>query len=76
MGSFRSRFKDLANDLQNDIDTALETHLNVIRRTLDIIRTENAATESEQDLQFRGRVEAGTRTARDNIERIQTAIAY
>ena len=76
MSSFRNRFKDLANGLQNDIDAALETHLDVIRGTLDIIRTENAGTESEQDPEFRGRVEAETRTAKVNIEQLQAAIAH
>jgi hypothetical protein len=74
MKEFRNRFKVLANDLQTDIEAAVETHLDVVRRTLDIIRSENAALESEQDPAFRGRVEAEIGTAKDDIRRIQVAV--
>jgi hypothetical protein len=74
MMEFRKGFSVLANDLQSDIVAAVETHLNVVRGTLDILRSENAALESEHDPEFRGRVEAEIRTAKDNIRRIQAAI--
>jgi hypothetical protein len=76
MKEFRNRFKVLANDLQTDIEAAVETHLDVVQRTLDIIRSENAASESEQDPAFRGRVEAEIGTAKDDIRRIQVAVGF
>lgn len=74
MGNFRGSFRDLSNDLQNNIDAVILRHLSDIRRTLDIIRTENAVTESEQDPAFRNHVAAKTATAKNNIRRIQAAI--
>jgi len=73
MRNFRNRFKVLANDLQTDIKAAVETHLNVIRRTLDIVRNENAASEAEQDLEFRNCVEAKIGIVKDHIRQIQAA---
>ena len=75
MKEFRNRFKVLANDLQRNIEAAVETHLDVVRRTLDIIRSENAASESEQDPEFRFRVEAKIRTAKEDIQRFQVAVS-
>lgn len=74
MKNFRNRFRVLADELQSDIEAAVETPLDGIRRTLDIIRNENAASESEQDPEFRGRVQAEIGNAKDGIRRVQAAI--
>jgi hypothetical protein len=74
MMKFRNRFNVLTHDLQNSVAAVVETHLDIIRRTLDIIRSDNAASESEQDPEFRGRVEAGIGSAKDDIRRIQAAV--
>lgn len=71
---FRNKFKVLANHLQTDIEAMIKTHLDVVRGTLDIIRSENIATESRQNPEFRARVEAQIGIARDNIQHIQTAV--
>lgn len=71
---FRNSFKVLANDLQSGTEAVVETHLDVVQRTLDIIRNENAILESEQDPEFRDRVEAEIRTAKDRIRRIHTVV--
>lgn len=70
MKSFRNRFRALADGFQSSIEAAIETHLGSVRSTLDIVRNENAVLESEQDPEFRGRVEASIRTANDEIRRL------
>jgi len=74
MSEFRKRFGDLAIDLQNGIEAAIETHLDVIQRMLDIIKSENITRESEQDPEFRGRVESEIEIAQEKIRQIQAAI--
>jgi hypothetical protein len=74
MKKFRKVFNVITNDLQNSVTAAVETHLDTVRRTLDIIRSENAVSESEQDPEFRGRVGAKIGSAEDEIRQIQTAV--
>lgn len=74
MKNFRNKFTILADSLQSDIEVAVATHLDVIRETLDIVRNENAASESEQDPEFRGRVQAEVQTAQDGVRRLQVGI--
>lgn len=71
MNKLKDEFNTLADDLQSDVQTAVRTHLDVIRGTLDIIRSENVALESEQDPEFRGRVGAEVGRAKDKVRRIQ-----
>lgn len=70
MKGFRRQLKALADDLQTDLVAAVETHLDVVRGTLDIIRSENVASESERDPAFRGRVQMEVGAAKDNMQRI------
>jgi hypothetical protein len=74
MEKFRKRFSHLTNNLQSSIEAAIETHLDIVQRTLDIIKSENVAPEREQDPDFRGRVEAEIKTAREKIRQIQAAV--
>ena len=74
MKTFRNRFNVLADNLQVDIKAVVERHLNDIQRTLDIVRNENAASENEQDPEFRSRVEAEIRIVNDGVQRVQARI--
>lgn len=74
MTKFRNRYKVLADTLQADMEIAVRTHLDVVRGTLDMIRSENIALESEQDPEFRRRVETAVETAQDDIRRIQAVV--
>jgi hypothetical protein len=56
------------------MQAVIATHLSVITNTLNIVRDENVALESERDLEFRGRVERGVREAVEEIRRIQGVI--
>ncbi|PMD51050.1 uncharacterized protein K444DRAFT_543887 [Hyaloscypha bicolor E] len=74
MENFRKSFSHLANNLQRSIEAAIETHLDIVQRTLDIVKSENVAPEREQDPDFRGRVEAEIKTAREKIRQIQATV--
>ena len=60
--------------MEDSVRTTIEAHLSVIRGTLDIIRSENVALESERDPEFRRRVEREMSSIRDEIVRIQEVI--
>jgi hypothetical protein len=72
--SFKDGFKALVETLRGDIQAAISTHISVITNTLNIIRNENVALESERDPEFRSRVERGVGSATDEIRRIQDVI--
>jgi hypothetical protein len=72
--SFKDSFKAIVESLRGDIQAAISTHLSVITNTMNIIRNENVALESERDPEFRSRVERGVRSAMDEIRRIQDVI--
>jgi len=61
----------LSQELQDDIKTAIAIHLSVIIDTLDIVRNENAAIESEKDPEFRGRVERVVRDFKEKVRSLQ-----
>lgn len=56
MRELRDCFKDHAKGLQQELGELVSTNLDAIRDTLDIVRKENAAEESERDPEFRQRV--------------------
>jgi hypothetical protein len=71
--SFKSRFIVLAERLQCAVQTAVAKHLAVITNTLDMVRNENVALESERDPEFRSRVEREMRAIRLEVRRIKSA---
>lgn len=71
---FKSRFIVLAERLQSAVQTAVAKHLSVITNTLDMVRSENVALESERDPEFRVRVERETRTIRREVRRLKSVV--
>jgi hypothetical protein len=71
---FKSRFIVLAERLQSAVQTAVASHLAVITNTLDMVRSENVALESERDPGFRGRVERETRTIKHELRRLKSVV--
>ena len=71
---FKNRFDTIAESLQSGIQGAIATHLSVITNTLNIVRDENVALESERDPEFRGRVERKTREVLHDIHRLHDVI--
>lgn len=56
MRELRDCFKDHAQGIQQELGGLVSTNLDSIRVTLDIVKEENAAEESERDPEFRQRV--------------------
>lgn len=74
MKKLQKAFDDLAARLQDDIEGEIEKHLGHLDETLDIMRKENALQESEQDPEFRDRVEAQVTIANRGIQQIQAKL--
>ncbi|KAI3337499.1 hypothetical protein HD806DRAFT_476847 [Xylariaceae sp. AK1471] len=72
--TFRKDFIELADEAQDNIQEAIESHLDSIRDTFNIVRDENAASEAERDPEFRHRVEGVVRTIKGEMERIYSAL--
>ncbi|KAJ3532728.1 hypothetical protein NM208_g8311 [Fusarium decemcellulare] len=70
MRSFRDMFRTKADESQQRIHEATTAYLDVVQETFDLVRSENVARESEQDPDFRLRVDEVTRTGRATIERV------
>jgi hypothetical protein len=73
--NFKNRFNTLAERLQSNMQTAARTHVSIIINTLNIVRDENVALESEGDPEFRGRVEREVIAVIQEIHRLQGVIA-
>jgi hypothetical protein len=74
MKEFKKTFANLADEFQSAIQDIVKTHLGSIRVTLDMIRSDNIALESEKDPEFRARLEAGIIAAKDEAERIRRVL--
>ncbi|KAK4442405.1 hypothetical protein QBC34DRAFT_313226 [Podospora aff. communis PSN243] len=74
MRRLRSAFKELVDALQTDIQSEITESLNVVGRTLDMIRSENVAVESEKDPGFRNRVGAELRAVVGTMARIREEV--
>ncbi|KAI0003171.1 hypothetical protein F4779DRAFT_602144 [Xylariaceae sp. FL0662B] len=72
---FRKSFGELAAEFQESVQDAARTHLDNIRATLDIVRSDNVALESETDPGFRARVEAEVMAAKDEMKRLQRSLS-
>ena len=71
---FVRRFKELVEELEREVKKVALEHLHVIQGTLDIIRNENAASESETDPGFRQRIREEISAARSELDRVQEVI--
>lgn len=74
MSKFKNKFEDLATQLETDAWALVEDHLRGIEGTLDMVRSENIALESERDPAFRARVADEVRGAVQAIERIRVTV--
>ncbi|KAK2054164.1 hypothetical protein LY76DRAFT_523077, partial [Colletotrichum caudatum] len=75
MRDFRDRLKTSADGLQEQLLEILQRHLDAFETTLNLIRDENVATESEENPELRRCLEVETATARGELERIEEAMA-
>ena len=70
MRKLRHNFEELAVELEAQALALAEEHLNKIDSTLDIVRSDNVALESERDPEFRGRVGNEMDALREAMDRI------
>lgn len=71
---FRDEFNKHAQSLERDMQMAVLNYLEVIRVTFDMIRSENAASESESDLHFTGRVSTSVTATKADLGRLKDVV--
>ncbi|RKL46888.1 hypothetical protein BFJ72_g2627 [Fusarium proliferatum] len=74
MGSLKDSFKATSEATQAKIQEATVEYLRVIEQRFDLVRSENVARESEQDPDFRLRVEQIARAGRETMQRVHQVI--
>ncbi|KAK8079216.1 hypothetical protein PG994_003023 [Apiospora phragmitis] len=75
LNQFKGDFAKIADTLQEDLQRTVELHLESVRVTLDMVRNENVALESEKDPGFRARVQARVELANVEIKRVHELIS-
>ncbi|KAK7225431.1 hypothetical protein V2G26_013434 [Clonostachys chloroleuca] len=74
MKASKEVFESITDDLQNEWINAQNDYLKLVEDILDLVRSEKAVRESEQDPGFRDRVDDTIRRGNDDIRRIQDAV--
>jgi hypothetical protein len=74
MKELKTGFDTLTDNLQQTVQGVVASHLDHIRATLDMIRSDNIALESEMDPEFRARVESGVLAAKVEMARLRTVL--
>ncbi|KAK8062187.1 hypothetical protein PG997_014284 [Apiospora hydei] len=69
LSRFKGGFAQIADKLQEDLQNTVALHLESVRGTLDMVRSENVALESERDPDFRARVQQRVELANIEIKR-------
>lgn len=72
MRTFRDEFNKHALSLEQEVHGTIANYLNAIGTTFDIVRSENAALESEADRPFTDRVSASMTAAKTDLESLQS----
>ena len=74
MTRLRSEFRVLADTLQASIDNAVESYRQQVKSTLDLVRDENTAIESQQDPAFHNRVDEAVQSAREEMQSVEQEV--
>ena len=74
MRDFRDLFNAKVDQVQGEMEAAVASHLNSVRETLDLVRSENSCRESTQNPVFRDMVAGEVNTSMESIERIRGVI--
>ncbi|KAK7959857.1 uncharacterized protein PG986_004711 [Apiospora aurea] len=69
LSQFKGSFAQIADKLQEDLQNTISLHLESVKSTLDMVRSENVALESERDPDFRARVQQQVELANIEIKR-------
>ncbi|KAK6859171.1 hypothetical protein PG995_005024 [Apiospora arundinis] len=70
----QGEFAKIADKLQEDLQSTVKLHLESVRVTLDMVRSENVALESERDPEYRARVQARVEMANEEIKRVHELV--
>jgi hypothetical protein len=70
MTNTRDKFLANSRAIQSYIQEVTADYLRVVEDRFDLVRSENVARESEQDPDFRLRVDEGVRTGRQIMQRV------
>lgn len=70
LSQFKGGLVTIADKLQDDLKGKIELYLENVRVTLDMVRSENVALESERDPGFRARVQASVERANGEMKRV------
>ena len=68
---FRTQFGDVADGFYEKISVTAQAHLQDIQLTFDTVRSETVALESEQNSEFRDRVNAAMDVIKAKVQQIQ-----
>lgn len=74
MRKLKRNFKELATKLDTDVLALVKEQLDAIDGTLDMIRNENVALESERDPAFRACVENVIESLNEAMDRVLAAV--
>lgn len=74
MRSLKDSFRASSEATQAKIQEATMEYLRVIEERFDLVRSENVARESEQDPDFRLRVDQVARAGRETMQRVHQVI--
>lgn len=67
---FKGGYATIADKLQENLQSKIELHLENVRVTLDMVRSENVSLESESDPGFRARVQRRVELVTEEIQRV------
>ncbi|KAH7029847.1 uncharacterized protein B0I36DRAFT_326419 [Microdochium trichocladiopsis] len=74
LASVRDSFKEIAEDLQEQVNSNIQEHLGAVRAVLDILRSDNAAREGDENPVFRQALAHRVSTASEEMTRIMSLI--
>ncbi|KAI0431968.1 hypothetical protein F5Y09DRAFT_303069 [Xylaria sp. FL1042] len=74
--SFKRGFNECMDNTQERMQQVVGSHLDAIRGTFDIIRSDNVSLECEKDPEFRRRVEERLMATKEEMTRICDSIAF
>jgi len=75
MRDFKTQFNQIVNDFQTTLREKIASQLDIIWTTLDLIRSENVATESQENPELRDLLATEVAAARDLLRRIEPVLA-
>lgn len=70
----RNEFRSIADTLQASIDNAVDLYRQNVTETLDLVRDENTAIESQEDPVFHNRVSEALRNVNDAMQVVEDEV--